>query len=218
MKKIAFNPYLIAAQFLFPIIAFAVNNTDEFNRLKSKYNSAEFNYVVAEEEAKNNNNFSWLMNIANFFNYIDWEIVMYLIVALVFCLIIYKLYRNGILFKINHNSNINEETNFDYIENNLLEIDLNQLIENAKLVNDYRLAIRYYHYQNTQNLAKKNLIKWNPKKTNQQLENEIKYEDIKELFKSNTQIFNQVWFGNFNLNEEQFQLFETNFKFLNESI
>ena len=110
------------------------------------------------------------------------------------------------------------DEHFDYIENNLLTINLVDLINKAKNDKDYRLAIRYYHYQNAQNLAQKEYFVWDPKKTNQQLINQIKKEDIRNLFENNTQIFNQVWFGNFELNEENFTTFEANYNYLNQIV
>ena len=220
MKQIIFKHIHVTILFLLPILAFAENGKNEFNEIKKKYNSKEFDYVIENEKPKEESDLSILEPIINLLNKINWEIVMYCIISLVFLLIVFKLYKNGILFNFKNNQKLDnsDETNFDFIETNLLQIDLNELIEKAKSNKNYRLAIRYYHYQNTQNLAQKDLITWNPKKTNQQLINEIKKEEIKDLFKHNTQIFNQVWFGNFELNEEQFNLFETNFKFLNQTL
>ena len=80
------------------------------------------------------------------------------------------------------------------------------------------MAIRYLHYQNLQNLYNRDLIQWDPKKTNQQFINQIKDEKIRILFSTNTQVFNQIWFGEFIINEEKYQEYKAMFNQLNLTI
>lgn len=202
---------------LFPFIFYAQNNK-EYQTIKDKYNTNEFDYKIEEIKPKDEPNLEWIDSIIRIINSINWENVMYAIVGICFVIILFKLYRNGIIFNFKNNPKIEEDIHFEFIENNLQTIDLERLIEQAKTDKNYRLAIRYYHYQNTQNLANKEFINWNPKKTNQQLIYEIKKIEVKNLYQNNTLIFNRVWFGNFKIDETQFQEFEANFKFLNQSL
>lgn len=220
MKLIPFKKLFSLGLTVISSFSFAQDANEEFKQVKEKYNSKEFEYTIDKTtEPKEYPNLNWLDNLLNSIYSLNWSYVMYTIIALVILLILYKLYQNGAFFKVNSKHAINnDEASFDFIEKNLLTVDLIEMINKAKAAKNYRLAIRYYHYQNTQNLAHKNYIKWDPKKTNQQLINQINKKEIKDLFTHNTLIFNQIWFGEFDVTEENFNTFETNFIFLNQRL
>lgn len=192
---------------------------NEYNQLKETYDSKEFNYVVKEleptEQIEPN---EILIKVYEFLNALDWKMVLYIVIGLMVLFVLYTLYKRGLFIRYRSQTNNESVDNFDFIEDNLLEIDLNQPIQQAIASKNYPLAIRYYHYQNTQNLARKGYLVWDKKKTNRQLAFQINKEAIRELYLNNTSIFNHVWFGNFNLEEENFRTFEANFKFLNQSL
>lgn len=221
MKKMMYKYgfILVSSSFLL-----AQNVDKEYNEIKTKYNSKQFEYIVDTQQKNPNKeaaekDWEWLKNLIKHLLNLEWKYIFFTIIGIVFLIIIYKMYRNGFFFQLTNEHKIHQsEENFDFIEKNLMTVDLDDLIEKAKAQDDFRLAIRYYHYQNSQNLAKKGYIKWDPKKTNQQILNEIKSISIKELFQNNTAIFNQVWFGQHILNVENFRTFEANFKFLNQSL
>lgn len=202
------------------VFANAQDSLKEFENFKEKYNTKEFDYIVEKPKKEvEPQNLDWLDSFFKFLQNIEWTYVLYTFLGLSLLLVLYKLYRNGMIFQFKTENKTGEyDEHFDYIENNLLTINLVDLINKAKNDKDYRLAIRYYHYQNAQNLAQKEYFVWDPKKTNQQLINQIKKEDIRNLFENNTQIFNQVWFGNFELNEENFTTFEANYNYLNQIV
>lgn len=195
----------------------ANQSSTEFQELQEKYNSKTFNYTV--DPPKDETNSLNLDPLANLLSLVNWNFVMYTIIGLCLLLIVYTLYKRGLFMKYDQNkSNESAVNHFDYIENNLLEINLEEMITQAITAKEYRLAIRYYHYLNTQNLAKKGYFIWDPKKTNVQFITLIKQRNIQQLFQENTRIFNQVWFGNFELEEQQFKIYEKNFQQLNEAL
>ena len=219
MKLMLKNNHIFSLFLFTNTIVLAQNTKEEYKKIKEKYNTPEFDYKIEETTPQKNINSDWLEQLMRLLNLINWEIVMFCLIGLVFCLVLYKLYKNGLFFQLQHNHKVDDnEIHFEFIEDNLLNIDLNQLIQQSKKESNYRLAIRYYHYQNTQNLAQKNHLIWDPKKTNQQLINEIKNQDIKTLFQQNTKIFNKVWFGNISINEEDFKQYENKYKNLNQSL
>lgn len=205
---------------LLPIFIWAQKADEEYKAFKEKYNTEEFQYVVKPEKPKAEpKDYKALEKFLEYLYGIEWKYLFYTIFGLVIIVVLYKLYQNGSIFKITSENKLDEEKElFDYIEKNLLTIDLWDLIDKAKKNEDFRLAIRYYHYLNTQNLAQKEYIKWDPKKTNHQLINEIKAEQIKALFQENTAIFNHVWFGNFELDRNKFEQFEMKYQQMNQLI
>lgn len=205
----------------FQIILFAQTKSQEFNTFKAKYNSEEFNYIEKEKplpkEYQPNEFSEFIGKILNAISRLPLEIIFYCLLALFLAFIAYRIYKNGGVFKSN-SKKIYNESDFGFIEENLSEINLNDLIVKAEKEQNYPLAIRYLHYQNLQNLDKKGLIEWNPKKTNQQFINQIKQENIQTSFANNTKVFNQIWFGEFNIDATQYQTFKAMFNQLNQSI
>lgn len=205
----------------FQIILFAQTKSQEFNTFKAKYNSEEFNYIEKEKplpkEYQPNEFSEFIGKILNAISRLPLEIIFYCLLALFLAFIAYRIYKNGGVFKSN-SKKIYNESDFGFIEENLSEINLNDLIVKAENEQNYPLAIRYLHYQNLQNLDKKGLIEWNPKKTNQQFINQIKQENIQTSFANNTKVFNQIWFGEFNIDATQYQTFKAMFNQLNQSI
>ena len=213
--------------FLIQIVVFAQSKTEEFKTFKAKYSSKEFDYVeeinkvkpkeIPPETYEGNGFLNFLRNLAEFISGFPWSFVFYTFIILFLAFIAYRIYKNGGLFKPNAKK-IYNESDFDYIEENLAEVNLNSLITKAENEGKYPLAIRYLHYQNLQNLYNRDLIQWDPKKTNQQFINQIKDEKIRILFSTNTQVFNQIWFGEFIINEEKYQEYKAMFNQLNLTI
>ena len=205
----------------FQIILFAQTKSQEFNTFKAKYNSEEFNYIEKEKplpkEYQPNEFSEFIGKIFNVILRLPLEIIFYCLLALFLAFIAYRIYKNGGVFKSN-SKKIHNESDFGFIEENLSEINLNDLIVKAEKEQNYPLAIRYLHYQNLQNLDKKGLIEWNPKKTNQQFINQIKQGNIQTSFANNTKVFNQIWFGEFKIDATQYQTFKAMFNQLNQSI
>ncbi|WP_413533018.1 hypothetical protein [Empedobacter brevis] len=197
---------------------FAQEKTAEFKAFKEKYAGNEFNYEEVpkpKKEIETNYFLDFLERLFRFLSYIPWKIIFYVAVLLFLVFLATRIYKNGGIFKRNSKKLYNE-SDFDFIEENLAEVNLNSLINKAEKEQNFALAIRYLHYQNLQNLDKKGWINWDPKKTNQQFINQIKDEKSRNIFNQNTKIFNQVWFGEFKIDEEKYQEFKTNFNQFNQ--
>lgn len=215
-------PYIIfysilTTLFSNPLIAQEIE--EEYNQVKNTYRSKEFNYIVDEVESPQPvETNSFLMHLYDFLNKMDWKLVLYIIIGIMVLGLLFILFRRGLFVRYPSNSTESDATNFDFIEDHLMEVDLDQPIQEAILAKNYPLAIRYYHYQNTQKLARKGHLVWDKKKTNRQLAYQIINDTIRELYLNNTSIFNQVWFGKFTVDENQFKTLEANFKYLNQSL
>ena len=217
---------LISTTFLFliQITVFAQSKTEEFKTFKAKYSSKEFDYVeeinkvkpkeIPPETYEGNGFLNFLRNLAEFISGFPWSFVFYTFIILFLAFIAYRIYKYGGVFKAN-SKKIYNESDFDYIEENLAEVNLDGLIAKAENAQNYPLAIRYLHYQNLQNLYNRNHIEWNPKKTNQQFINQIKDENLKQLFSNNTHVFNQIWFGEFSVDFDKYHEYKTMFNQLN---
>lgn len=127
--------------------------------------------------------------------------------------LLYKFFFSGKQFIINPKEEIeDDEQAIEFVEKNLLDIDINNYINDAIKSNNYALAIRYQQLLNIQLLAKKNLINWDRSKTNLELMDEILQSDLKNDFRKCTALFDYVWFGDFTISEAKFQEISNQFK------
>ncbi len=98
------------------------------------------------------------------------------------------------------------------LEQNLFQTDFNQLIAEAIAKKQYRLAVRYYYLATLKKMATAELIQWHPEKTNLDYYRELKNSEHKVNFRHLSYLYEYCWYGEFDLNENQFQTGEQSFK------
>ncbi len=201
--------------------------SQKFETVQQKYSSNEFNYN--EEKV---NGLSFFERIKNWLNQFfesflpDWgstseTAVLYTLIALGIIAIIFTFYK--IFFSrnkvIQRSVKEGDEGDFKFVERNLENVNVEAYLQQAIQQEKWDVAIRYLHLQNLQLLAKKGLITWDYRKTNQEFLLEIKDERIKENFRKTTTLFNYVWFGKFDIDQATFETFQNDFiHFKNELI
>jgi len=187
----------------------------DFEKMFSKYQSSEFEYIESISDK-----LSMWETIKNWINKFfsdlfpninaspgDWFYNMLGIAGAAFVLfLLYKFFFSGRQFILNRNENeYSEKAKINFVERNLLEVDLNKYIKEAVASNNYALAIRYQQLLNIQLLAKKNIVFWNQSKTNMELMDEITQLDLRSDFKKCTALFDYVWFGDFTISASKFE-------------
>ena len=98
------------------------------------------------------------------------------------------------------------------IEKDIHQTDFSALVEDALLKDDYRLAIRYYYLMSLKKLAKNEIIDWDSEKTNYDYYQEIKKEEIKKQFKYISYLYDYCWYGEFEIEKQEFNTSEKAFK------
>lgn len=140
---------------------------------------------------------------------IEW--IFYLAIALAVIYLAYILFNEGGagLFSANRNKAINsyEEITAENIE----QTDIDSFILNAEREGNYRLAIRYYYLLVLKTLSLKNHIKFEDDKTNSEYLNEIYNKPFSKDFEYTSYLYNYIWYGEFPLNADKYQLAKTNF-------
>lgn len=99
----------------------------------------------------------------------------------------------------------------DDIELNLTSVNFPTLIEKTIFDKQYRLSIRYYYLWLLQRLQEQQQIVWNLEKTNSDYLNEIKDDKLKEDFKYLSYIYNNIWYGEFEITESEFRQAKASF-------
>lgn len=97
------------------------------------------------------------------------------------------------------------------LHENIHEINFGESIENFERQKDYRSAVRYQFLLILKKLADKKLISWNPEKTNKDYLAELKNSDLREGYGSLVYIFDNVWYGEFEVNEKNYKQFKQRF-------
>lgn len=88
---------------------------------------------------------------------------------------------------------------FIYESENINEIDIEQLLNDALNAKEYRLAIRYNYLRILKLLSDQSKIKWEVYKTNYEYQYELKEEKYHDLFCKLTSYFELMWYGEFNV-------------------
>ncbi len=103
-------------------------------------------------------------------------------------------------------------------EENIHEINFSDEIERAVDQGNYRLAVRLFYLSSLKALTDKNLIHWQPEKTNHAYLLELKDEGKRHLFSELTRQFEYVWYGEFELSSARFTAIRTSFEQFNSRL
>lgn len=98
-----------------------------------------------------------------------------------------------------------KEEEIAFVERNLMDVDVRKYIAEAVGKQDYALAIRYQQLLNIQTLNKKSLIEWDYTKTNAELMEGVKNEELRQSFLACASLFDRAWFGDFKVNDTDYR-------------
>ncbi len=101
---------------------------------------------------------------------------------------------------------------------NIHEINFEKEINSAISVGNYRLAIRLLYLNSLKKLNDKQLIHWEPSKTNQTYINEIVDSNKKQGLQILTLRFEYAWYGDFPVNEQSFRQINKSFVDFNQQL
>ena len=190
-------------------------DTGAFARMEKRYNGSEFAY---EADSPNKIGlFRKMMDrLAVFlqrifpsdpsYRFTDWVYqILGLAAIILFVWIAYRLFFSGKRLLLKDHEEHEDGGEIQFVEKNLLDIDLAPYIEKAKNEQDFALAIRYLNLLNIQLLAKKELIRWKYSKTHVELQEEIVDAALKKDFARTVSIYNRVWYGNLPLDQAKYE-------------
>ncbi|MBC5994548.1 DUF4129 domain-containing protein [Pontibacter cellulosilyticus] len=182
----------------------------EQEKLKQLQASKEFEYF---EEVKPDETFlerlwrkfkQWLRDVIfNGQSSTLWEYLIYAVLAGAILLVIIKIQGIDIGSLLGKKA-VASEMPYEVYEENIHEMDINGLIEEAIQQRDFRKAIRLHYLQSLKNLTNHGFILWKPGKTNRSYINEIKATDLRHEFEQLTSMFEYVWYGGAALGDELF--------------
>lgn len=187
-----------------------------FTNLKEKYNDNNFNY--SQTKAKSGWWTRFKQSISDFFKNLFniknagqasriTDISIKIAGVIIFILVIYFIFK-AIINKEGHwvfgkssDKNIIPVTD---IAANIHQADFKSLIKDAEDNNNFRLAVRYYYLWLLKHLSEKEIIEYDAEKTNTDYQYEIKNAEISKQFAYTSYLYNYIWYGEFNVDQSQF--------------
>ncbi|WP_187695248.1 DUF4129 domain-containing protein [Chryseobacterium sp.] len=97
------------------------------------------------------------------------------------------------------------------VHENIHEINFAETILAYEQQGDFRSAVRYRFLNVLKNLTDRNVILWTPEKTNRDYLSEITQPDLKQQFSDLVYIYDNVWYGEFSIDEASYKHFSVKF-------
>lgn len=98
---------------------------------------------------------------------------------------------------------------------NIHEINFTEEIEEAVSNGNYRLAVRLFYLNSLKLMNDRQLISWQPEKTNHVYVNEITDPGRRQEFSALTRQFEYIWYGEFFIDKEYFNAVRVSFERFN---
>lgn len=89
--------------------------------------------------------------------------------------------------------------------------DIQLLIDKAIAAGNYRLAVRFHYLLALQKMSGKELINWQAQKTNHEYIYEVTDPSLRKQFRHVTDLYDYIWYGNFDVDETSFQKAQSSF-------
>jgi hypothetical protein len=144
-----------------------------------------------------------------------YNLFLYVLIPLAVIFILWKLFGEKFFL---YGSSKKNKINFEEAPENIHEINFDKLIQEAISKQQYRLAVRLSYLLILKELTIKNVIVWSPEKTNYEYLGEIKENRIRDQFAHNTLMYEYVWYGDFEINQNNFSKVIDAFRTFTEQI
>jgi hypothetical protein len=105
-----------------------------------------------------------------------------------------------------------------YEDEDIHEINLDTLLQQAIANKDFRLAIRYYYLSSLKTLSNKQVIDYHKDKTNSDYLFEIENTTMRTNFSYLSYVYSYVWYGEFPVDETSFKVAENKYQSFLKSI
>ena len=107
---------------------------------------------------------------------------------------------------------------FDNLDAYIQETDLERFLREAIAGGNYSQAVRIYYLQVIKELSQQEAIQWSREKTNRDYLREMRSHVLSSDFRSATHAYEEVWYGNLNLDQNLFSNIENRMKGLLQKI
>ncbi|SNR15959.1 hypothetical protein [Tenacibaculum jejuense] len=182
--------------------------------LSSKYDGNDFKYKdhVEKREKRRTPNFpsTFLSKVMRFFT----TVFPYLLALIVIFIVVKALIGEDFSwFFSSKNKKIERAVILTSEEESYLENEnYEKLIVLAKQKGDYRNATRYYYLLLLKQMSNKGLITFDKDKTNTEYIFDLQKKELRKPFSYLLYIYDYVWYGEFDVNQTNFSVIESNYE------
>jgi hypothetical protein len=193
------------------------NNANEKNkRSNTSSNNSSSSDTKAQQNSTSVTKKVETQSSLSFFGVLEWILILALVIGFLFLIFKILSSRSSIPFK-NKKVDISIlETTPIETEDQLKNILYQDEITKAEAQGNYRLAIRLYYLRVLKKFIEAGLVRFHINKTNNDYCEEVKNHKIYADFRECTQFYNYVWFGEFGIDIEAYQMLKTDFNNLLE--
>ncbi|MFD0939957.1 hypothetical protein [Pedobacter boryungensis] len=163
----------------------------------------------------------WFWRLINkiFSGGITGSIIKYILIAVVIAIVVFVVIKLiGIDYKFLIGKSKTVTVPFEESLENIHEIDFDEQIDFALQNKNYRLAVRLLYLKTLKKLSDKELINWQPEKTNQAYVLELENENYKQEFNVLTNQFEYIWYGEFFIDKLDFDSINQSFLQFNQKM
>lgn len=97
------------------------------------------------------------------------------------------------------------------IEEDVTKMEFEDLLQSAIDAGKFRVAVRLLYLRTLRQLTDQGLIAWRKEKTNHEYLRELKDRNLRPAFSDVTLIFEYIWYGEFPVNKDDFNLARASF-------
>lgn len=198
-----------------------IDTLQSFSEMVGRYQTKDFEYV---ESISDKLNFfdKLLYNIKQFLSDLfpqpkgDFNEglvnLLAIIGGLILVFLIYKFFVSRKRIYIKHVTEQEDPVQqIDFVERNLLQVDVKMYLAEALQQHNYPLAIRYLQLMNIQLLGRKGIVHWDQSKTNMELMEDVSNQELKADFLACASLFDYAWFGNFDITAQAYEKYADQF-------
>ena len=193
-------------------------------KFKEKYQGSDFDYSVNKPKESLWQKFKkWLGELlndwfqsnslrgANDLFYVLLRIIAIVLIGFVLYVIIrFVLSRNGNWVFSKKSKKLNPEDRT--ITENIHELDLPSLIKNYEDKKEYRSALRYQFLYLLKLMTDKNMLEWDPEKTNRDYVRMLSGNALQSDFQKLSFVFENVWYGERTIGENEYAIFRKQYQ------
>lgn len=147
------------------------------------------------------------------------EIIIYILILITLLYTVLRLLNvdlQGLFLPKNRRTAVLQQEHDTY--ENIHEIDFNNAIEEALQAKEYNVAVRLLYLSALKELTDREYIHWQAGKTNYQYQQELNNLSLQTPFRELGYFFEWAWYGNFRLDEQQYQEASTIYKSLHQQL
>ncbi|MGD1843143.1 MAG: DUF4129 domain-containing protein [Thermonemataceae bacterium] len=131
--------------------------------------------------------------------------ILYLLLAIVIIYVILRFLKADLSSLLSTRKNKQQELTYEDVSSNIQQVDFDLLIQKAIKDRQFDLSVRFMYLKSLRLLSDKNLIDWQPDKTNIEYLYDLNVKPtLQDKFRSISLFFDYTFYGDFDLSEDLF--------------